>query len=60
MTSDEVCARLREINRTSSGNPGYIEPLSELEIEGWLNLLRALNLINDVEHSQMKAAAPAA
>lgn len=46
MTADQARQMLRAIRRTS-GNPGYTEPLSDIEIEGWIALLSALGLVND-------------
>ena len=46
MTPDEARSLLRNIRRTGA-NPGYVEPLSDLEIEGWVALLIALGLVGD-------------
>ncbi len=45
MTSDEARALLRKIRRAPQSNPGYVEPLSDLEIEGWIELFEAMGLI---------------
>ena len=46
MTSDQARQFLRAIRR-SSANPGYTEPLSDLEIEGWIAFLSALGLVHE-------------
>lgn len=46
MTTDEARAYLNRITR-ASGNPGYTEHLTDLEIEGWLAFFRALGLVKD-------------
>jgi len=48
MTSDQARALLKAIDR-DSGNPGYVAKLSEIEIEGWLTLFKAMGLISDQE-----------
>jgi len=47
MTRAEAQERLRKIQRALQSNPGYCEPMSELEIEGWLELLEALQLLKE-------------
>ena len=47
MTREEVRSHLKAITRALQSNQGYTEPLSELEIEGWLELFKALGLIED-------------
>ena len=47
MTRDEAKAFLSRIMRSVNGSPGYVEPLSELEIEGWLDLFVAMKLVSD-------------
>lgn len=44
MTCDQARELLRNIRR-SSENPGYTQPLSDLEIEGWIAFLSALGLV---------------
>lgn len=50
MTPDQARALLRDIRRTGA-NPGYTEPLSDLEIEGWIALLIATGLVTEGEGS---------
>ena len=45
MTRDEAREHLRKITRALLSNQGYTEPLSDLEIDGWLDLLEALKLL---------------
>ena len=45
MTRDEAREHLRKITRALLSNQGYTEPLSELEIDGWLDLLEAMGLL---------------
>ena len=47
MTRDEAREHLRKIERAASGNPGYTEVLSDLEIESWLAFFQAIGLINE-------------
>lgn len=47
MTRDEAREHLRSITRSLATNPGYTEPLSDLEIEGWLAFLTALKLLEE-------------
>ena len=46
MTRDEAREHLRKITRALLSNQGYTEPLSELEIDGWLDLFTALKLLD--------------
>ena len=48
MTTDQARELLRNIRRAGA-NPGYTEPLSDLEIEGWIALLMALGLVTERE-----------
>jgi hypothetical protein len=47
LTPDQARDLLRAIRRAPQSNPGYVEPLSDLEIEGWIAFLQALGLIKD-------------
>lgn len=46
MTADQARTFLRTIRRTS-GNPGYTEPISDIEIEGWIAFFSALGLVTE-------------
>lgn len=46
MTPDQARTLLRNIRRTNT-NPGYTDPLSDLEIEGWIALLIATGLVKE-------------
>ena len=46
MTTGEARTWLRKIIRPN-GNPGYTEPLSDIEIEGWIAFFKALGLVKD-------------
>ncbi len=46
MTADQARALLRKIRRALPSNPGYVEPLSDLEIEGWVELFEAMGLVS--------------
>jgi hypothetical protein len=46
MTAAQARQMLRAIRRTSA-NPGYTEPLSDIEIEGWIALFSALGLVTE-------------
>jgi len=45
MTRAEAREQLRKITRALQSNQGYTEPLSNLEIEGWLDLFEAMGLL---------------
>ena len=47
LTRDEAREHLRKITRALLSNQGYTEPLSELEIDGWIAFLQALKLVDD-------------
>ena len=49
MTRDEARERLKRITRALFENKGYTQPLSELEINGWLEFFEALGLFKDNE-----------
>lgn len=49
MTRDEAREFLKKISRALQSNPGYCEPMSDLEIDGWLDLFVALGLVKPGE-----------
>jgi hypothetical protein len=49
VTQAEAREFLKKILRALQSNPGYCEPMSDLEIDGWLAMFTAMGLVKPEE-----------